>query len=50
MCSANMAARQLSLFDCCEMNLNKTRGTESGNTEHDSSKPKSDVEKPKETQ
>ena len=49
MCNVNMAARQLSLFNCCEMNPNKTRRTESGNTEPESSEPKSDVEKREET-
>ena len=41
-----MAARQLSLFDCYEMNPYKKRRTESGNTEPESSKPRGDVEKP----
>ena len=45
-----MAARQLSFFDCCEMNPNKKRRTESGNTEPESSEPRRDVEKPEETQ
>ena len=44
-----MVARQLSLFDCCEMNPKKKR-TESGNTEPESNKPRDDVEKPEETQ
>ena len=44
-----MAARQLLLFDCCEMNPNKKR-TESGNTEPELSEPRNDVEKPEKTQ
>ena len=44
-----MAARQLLLFDCCEMNPNKTRRTESGNTNPKSNEPKDDVEKPQGT-
>ena len=44
-----MAARQLSLFYCCEMNPNKKRKTGNGNTEPESSKPRGDVEKPEET-
>ena len=42
-----MAARQLSLFDCFQINPNKKRRTESGNTEPE---PRSDVEKPEESQ
>ena len=46
-----MAARELSLFDCCEMNPNKKRKTESaGNTEPESGEPRGYVEKPEETQ
>ena len=45
-----MVARQLSSFDCCEMNPNKKRRTESGYTEPESSKPRGDVEKQEETQ
>ena len=44
-----MAARQLS-FDCCEMNPNKKRRTESGNTDADVKGARGDVEKPEETQ
>ena len=47
--SINMAARQLS-FDCCEMNPNKKRRTESGNTDADVKGARGDVEKPEETQ
>ena len=46
----SMVARRLSLFDCCEMNPNKKRRTESGNTEPESSELRGDVEKPEETQ
>ena len=35
-CSVNMVARQLSLFDCCEMNPSKKR-TESGSAKPESS-------------
>ena len=46
-----MASKQLSfLVDCCEIDLNKKRRTESGNTEPGSSEPRGDVEKPEETQ
>ena len=48
--SVNMAARQLSLFDCGEMNLNNKRMTESSNTKPELSKPRCDVEKPDKTQ
>ena len=44
-----MAARQL-LFDYCELNPNKKRSTESGNTEPESNESRGDVEKPEETQ
>ena len=45
-----MAARQLLLFDCCEMSPNNKRTTESSNTEPESSEPRGGVEKPEETQ
>ena len=45
-----MTAKELSLFDYCEMNSNKRRTTESSNTEPKSSESRDDVEKPKETQ
>ena len=38
------------LFDCCDMNSNKKRRTESGNIEPKSNKPRNDVEKPEKTQ
>ena len=41
-----MASRQLSLFDCFEINTNKKRRTERSNTEPE---PRSDVEKPEES-
>ena len=44
-----MVARQL-LFDYCELNPNKKRRTETGNTEPQSSEPRGGVEKPEETQ
>lgn len=44
-----MAARKLLLFNCCKINPNKKR-TQSGITEPESSKPRSDVKKPEETQ
>ena len=45
-----MTAKELSLFDCCEMNSNNKRTTESSNTDPKSSESRDDVEKPEETQ